>query len=109
MTYQEVYEMLESTDLPVAYLTWQIGSVPALPYIVYYYPQSDDFIADNINFQKINALNVELYTKNKDFATESLVEAILSQNSLVYEKTETWLEDEGMFQILYETEVIING
>lgn len=109
MTYQEVYEMLKSTGLPVTYLSWQIGSVPALPYIVYYYPNSDDFIADNINYQKINALNVELYTKNKDFATESLVEAILSQNSLVYEKTETWLEDEEMFQILYETEVIVNA
>lgn len=109
MTNKEVYDMLASTKIPTVYYSWKIGNAPALPYIVYYYPESDDFVADNINFQSINALNIELYTKNKDFATEQIVEDVLKANSLAYSKTETWLESEEMYQILYETEVVING
>lgn len=109
MTHEEVFKMLEETDLPVVYYTWKNNSAPALPYIVYYYPNSEDFIADNINYQSINALNIELYTENKDFALEQDVESILKENSLVYRKTETYLESEDMYEILYETEVIINA
>ena len=109
MTHQEIYNMLASTNIPTVYLSWKIDTTPNLPYIVYYYPTSDDFVADNINFQSINALNIELYTANKDFTTESLIESVLKNNSLAFRKTETWLESEDMYQILYETEVIIDG
>ena len=109
MTHAEVYTMLTSTNLPVAYRFWKIGSVPSLPYIVYYYPNHDDFIADNKNYTSIAALNVELYTKNKDFTTEAAVESALNADGLVYDKTETYLESENMYQILYESEVIISG
>lgn len=109
MTHKDIYDMLASTNIPVTYRFWKIGHVPSLPYIVYYYPNHDDFIADNSNYQAIAALNVELYTKNKDFATEEAVESILNEYGLVYDKTETYLETENMFEILYESEVIING
>lgn len=108
MTNKEVFEMLEETNLPVVYWSWR-NSAPALPYIVYYYPNSEDFIADNINYQSINALNIELYTENKDFTTEGILETVLKKYSLGYDKTETFLNSENMYQILYETEVLING
>lgn len=109
MTHKEVYDMLASTDLPVVYHAWKIGNVPSLPYIVYYYPNHDDFVADNSNYQSIATLNVELYTNNKDFATEAAVESVLNASGLVYAKTETYLESEEMFEILYESEVIITN
>ena len=86
MTNKEVFDMLASTKIPTVYYSWKIGNAPALPYIVYYYPESDDFIADNINFQSINALNIELYTQNKDFATEQIVEDVLKANKAVLDK-----------------------
>lgn len=109
MTYKEIFEMLESTDLPVVYNAWKIGSVPALPYIVFTYPSNDDLMADNLNYQTIVNMNVELYTENKDFVAESLVEGVLNANGLAYSKTSNWIDSEKMYETLYQTEVLING
>ena len=46
---------------------------------------------------------VELYTKVKSPDVERAVEAVL--NNIPFIKTETYLEDEKCFQILYEIEV----
>ena len=66
MTYKEVADLLITTGLPVTYLMWPEKEAPDLPYICYYYPNSNDEPADNINWAHITALNVELYTQNKD-------------------------------------------
>lgn len=108
MTHAEIYEAIESAGLPVAYYAFPEGAVPALPFIVYYYPNSNNFGADDAVYQKIEALNVELYTKVKDFALEETVEGALA--SLGYwEKSETYLTSEEMYEVLYQTEVMING
>lgn len=109
MTYLEVLTMLESTGLPVAYYAWREGSVPALPFLVYYYPSTDNFSADNRVHQVIQRLNVELYTENKDFQTEALVESALNQFGMFWDKSETYLDSEQMYLILYEMEVIIKN
>ena len=73
MTYKEVTDLLIATGLPVTYLMWPEKEAPDLPYICYYYPNSNDESADNINWAHITALNVELYTKHKwvESVTES--------------------------------------
>ena len=109
MTYQEIFEMLEDTKLPVVYHAWKTGDVPALPYIVFTFPSNDDLMADNINYQTIVSLNVELYTDNKDFATEALVEAVLNDNGIAFYKTSSFLEGEDMYETLYTTEVLITN
>ena len=109
MTYKEIFTMLESTDLPVVYHAWKIGEVPALPYIVFTFPTNNDFMADNTNYQTIVDLNVELYTENKDFATEAIVEGVLNSNGIVYGKASMYLDSEDMFETLYNMEVIISG
>lgn len=50
-------------------------------------------------------IDVELYSADKDPVSESAVEAVLTAAGLFYSKTEIWLEDEKMYEILYETEV----
>lgn len=109
MTFKEIYDALASSGLPVTYLQWHEGQVPALPYICYYLPNSDNMAADNSVYQKISAVNVELYTKEKDTATEATLEAVLATFGIVWEKSETYLNDEHMYEILYESEVLING
>jgi hypothetical protein len=54
-------------------------------------------------------LNVELYTRNKDFSVESAVENVLLNAGMVFTKEETYLNDEHMFEVLYLMEVIIDG
>lgn len=109
MTYQNVYDGLSLSVLPITYYQWQKGSAPAPPYLIYYYPNRDDFRADNENYARVEALNVELYTANKDFALETLVEAILDGMDFVYDKEEQYIESEGLYECLYTMEVVINA
>ena len=107
MTYKEVKTLLDTTGLPVVYYQWPDGQAPDPPYIVFYYPGDNDFIGDNSNYQKIRELTIELYTDQKDFDLEETVESVLSD--MVYERFETYISDERMFLVTYETEVIINA
>lgn len=109
MTHQEIYNALAASGLPVTYLQWNTGAVPNLPYICYYYPNSNNFGADNAVYANVNRLYVELYTAEKDFATEAQVEAVLGSITGYWNKSETFLDSEEMYQTLYDSEVIING
>lgn len=105
MTYKDVKTLLDTTDLPVVYYQWPDGKAPDPPYIVFFFPGDNDFVGDNCNYQKIRELTVELYTDQKDFALEETVEAVLSD--LVYSRYETYIDSERMYQVVYETEVLI--
>ena len=107
MTYKEIKTLLSTTNLPVVYYQWPEGQAPEPPYLVFYYPGDNDFIGDNSNYQKIRELTVELYTDQKDFALEETVEGVLS--GMVYSRYETYIDDERMFLVTYEMEVIINA
>ena len=108
MTEQDVYQMLKSIGMPMAYHHFGEGQEPEKPYLVYLYPGTDNFSADGIVYQGINQLDIELYTEKKDLETEKKVEAVLKEHGFFYEKTETYLTSEEMFEVLYEMEVLIN-
>lgn len=107
MTYQEIATMIQNTGLSNTYYSFPENSNPQLPYVLFYYPNDNDFKADNTNYQHIRTLNLELYTSNKDFATESTIETMLNANGLVFTKNESYLNGEHMYEVLYQTEVII--
>ena len=107
MTYQEIYEMIESFGLPAAYNHFTQETVPPPPFIVFYYPNSADDMADNINFGRIRALTIELYTDNKDFTLEETIEAGLANYMIPYEKSEAYIDSEHMYQIVYEVEFVL--
>lgn len=109
MTYKEVAAMVKSIGLPFAYYSFPEGTEMTPPFVVYFYSFSDDLMADDINYQEIPTLNIELYTAEKDFDLEATVEAVLKNNGLTYYKEEQFIKSEKMFQIAYEMEVIING
>lgn len=107
MTYKEIATMVESIGLPYAYYQFPEGTDQACPFICFFLDSSNDFAADNTNYQKIRSLNIELYTDNKDFTLEQTVEDILSGSGLVYYREETYLDSERMFMVSYETEILI--
>lgn len=113
MTIAEINTMLGQTGLEKTYYSWPEDDpahpVPALPYIVWYFPNSGNFAADDQVYTHIETLNVELYTATKDFTTEAAVEAVLAANNMVWEREESWLENEKMYEVLYTMEVFING
>lgn len=106
MTFIEVKQMIESIGLPFTYDSFPNNIAPTPPYIVFNYPQNDDFGADNTNYVSIDVLNIELYSASKDFANEQTIEAVLTQNGFYYEKSEAYIRSENLFQITYVTQVI---
>lgn len=101
--------MLKSIGLPMAYHHFGEGKSPDPPFLVYLFPKANNFSADGIVYQAVNQLDIELYTDKKDLEAERKVEAMLKEHGFFYEKTETYLASEKMYEVLYETEVIIDA
>ena len=107
MTLKEVSQLVASFGFSCRYS--HFSKTPNPPYVVYYYPNSNDFYADSENFIDKRALFIELFTKTKDFDSEATIEAALKAAGLTWYKQTDFLNDEKLFQTTYETEVIING
>ena len=61
---------------------------------------------EQIIFQrKINEIHIELYTDFKDLSVESKVESVLDKYGIFYDHTETWIESEKMYEVLYSFEM----
>jgi len=107
MTYKEVDTLMASFDLPYAYYQFTEDTAQPPPFLCFYYPDGNDFLADNINYQRIRPLTIELYTDNKDIELEDGIENTLSQNGLVYRRNETFIESEKLYMVTFETEIVI--
>ena len=95
-----LFALLKTTELPVAY--HHFTSPPSPPYVVYLFSYSSNFGADNKVYEAFKNFQVELYTKVKDTASEALIEDLFNVNSIYWEKTETYIDSEGLYQVLYE-------
>lgn len=93
--------MLEAMDIPYAYDHFAEGESPEPPFICYLLPGANHFAADGIPYFKINEVHIELYTDYKDLVVEQKVETVLEQYGIFYEKSETWIESEQLYEILY--------
>lgn len=110
MTYQEISTFMSSLGLPCAYYVFQENTPQAPPFLCWYFTDSDDFFADDVNYQLIRPLRIELYTEYKDFELEGRIERQLSAAGLSFSRDETYLDDERMLMVTYDMmEVIING
>lgn len=108
MTYPEIDAMIGEVGLPYAYYQFpETGQQP--PFICWMLDGIDDLYADNINYQRIVVLAVELYTDEKDFEKEAAVEAVLAAHGLSYGKAEQYIDSERMHETVYTMEVVVNG
>ena len=103
MKTEEIKIMLEQTGLPVAY--HHFSQQMKLPFLVYLLPESRNIIADDGVYQRGQLVRVELYTAKKDLEIEKKVENVLSD--MVWNRSETYIDSEDMYEIVYEMEVII--
>lgn len=105
MSFEEIMEMLQSLGIPVAYHHFAEGEGPEPPFVVYLSPGSNNFSADGQVYFKVKQLDIELYTDRKDAAMEEQLEAILDAHGFFYDKTESFIESEKLYEVLYEMEV----
>lgn len=107
MTYRQVATMINSIGIPYAYYQFPDGTGQACPFVCFFFSDSNDLAADDTNYKKIRTLNIELYTDNKDFALEETVETVLNSNGLVYDRSESYLDSERMFMVVYTTDILV--
>lgn len=97
MQLTELKTKLETTQLPVAYSFFREPQDP--PFLVYLMSYTNNFQADDKVYRVRPRYQVELYTEIKDPDLEETVEAAL--DGLNWNKTETYLDGEELFQIIY--------
>ena len=107
MTHLQVTQMIQSLNIPCGYDFFSTEEKQKPPYIVYYYLDDDDFYADNINYQPVRPLNIDLYTRYKDITLEKSVENLLTSNGLSYTRNERFIEDENENLVSYTINIVI--
>lgn len=96
---KKIYNILCATGFPVAYSSFK--EKVQTPYIAYELESSSNFEADNKAFIKSGDYRIELYTKEKDLEKEKILEKILDENEIPFEKEEIFIEKEGLNQVIY--------
>ena len=109
MTHDDVIALMEAirgaNGAPFAYDHFAEGESPAPPFICFLYPQAEEFGADNIVYHSFNHLDIEVYTDLKNPELEKQVEEVLRSYGLFYHKSEVWIEEEKLYEVLYELTV----
>ena len=104
---EKILAILKEVDISFAYDHFAEGESPEPPFICYLFPGSNNFSADGKVYFKANEVHIELYTDFKDLTVEQKLEAVLDEHGIFYNKSETWIESEKLYEVLYifETEV----
>lgn len=103
MTINEFKELLETTNMPVAHLSFPEEEEQNLPFICFLNPEDDNFYADGKVYAVSHRMIVELYLECRDEEKEGIVEKAIS--SFCYTKNAEFLDDESCWLITYEMEV----
>lgn len=105
MTLEELAGMLEETGFPFSYDHFAEGESPDPPFVYYLLPGSDNFAADGRVYFRISEVRIELYTDRKDPGAEALVETVLDDAGIFYNKSEAWIQSEKLYEVLYSMEL----
>ena len=106
MTYDEIAAMVEEIGLPNAYDHYAEGESPAPPFVLFLMPGTDNFMADGEVYEQVTEVSIELYTDLKMPPLEVKVERVLAAHDIPWDKTEVWIEDEKLYEVRYELEVL---
>lgn len=104
MNLAEVKQLLDKSGMPVAY--HHFNNAMTAPFVVYYVPDIDYIGADDAPYISMATLRIELYTDIKDVTAEHIIEDLLLAAGIFYSKSEVWISDEKLYEIVYESEVI---
>lgn len=104
MTLADVKTMLDGMTGfkdKVGYRSFPVGQAPPLPFVVYLVKESDNFKADNVVYYPQTNIDIELYSKYKDVASETIIESTLDSNGIVWSKYEQYIDSEEVYEMVY--------
>lgn len=99
MTLKEFGDRLTTSGIDFRYHHWKRAKSP--PFGVFYIESNSNFAADGGVFIKMSNVVVELYTNSKEPERERDIEEILDALELYYDKVETYVESEKLYQVAY--------
>jgi len=105
MKLEDVKTLLDSIGIQSVYKQYDSGTAPELPFVTYYVSSDSPFFGDDEPYYSIPEMNIELYTEKKNITLEAQLEAALLAAGVGYVKTESYLQDELMYEVLYEFEL----
>ena len=98
---EKLLSVLDSIGIPYAYDHFAEGESPDPPFLCYLLPGSSNFSADGKVYHRVSEVRLELYTDYKDLDSEEKVEDALDAAGIFYNKTETWIDSEKLYEVLY--------
>lgn len=103
MKHKDIYDLLKTLNIPVAYDHLQSDKAINPPFIVYREQGTDTFKADNKTYFRPYEFELELITSKKDIALQEKIEKLLDDNNIPYDtSTEIWDDDEKIYHNFYE-------
>ena len=102
---EELVQMISKMGIPFAYDHFAEGESPDPPFLCYLIPGSDNFAADGKVYHKVGQVHIERYTDSKDPAVEEKVTAVLDEHGIFYDQTETWIDSEKLYEVLFSFEI----
>ena len=93
--------VLDSIGIPYAYDHFAEGESPDPPFLCYLLPGSSNFSADGKVYHRVSEVRLELYTDFKDLPSEQKAEDALDAAGIFYNKSETWIDSEKLYEVLY--------
>lgn len=101
--YKQIYDLLKTLNIPVAYDHFNSNKEVTLPFIVYRETSPDTFKADGITYYRPHNFEIELVTEKKDIALQQSIEDLLTLNNIPYDLSdEVWDDDEKIYHNYYE-------
>lgn len=105
MKVEDVKAMLNTTGIPWAYHHYPEKKVPRFPFGVWLDVDTDNYGADNKVYCEVHGIRLELYSKDRDWATEKSIEDVLNDYGLFWNKESDYLNDEKCYITVYYLEV----
>lgn len=101
--HKELFDLLKTLEIPVAYDHFNSDKNIKLPFLVYREQIPYTFRADDTTYHQFFNYEIELATEIKDIALERKIEGLLTTNKIPYDKSdEVWDNDEKIYHIFYE-------
>ena len=105
MTLAEFGNILASSGMPVAYLSFPADACPSMPFITFQEVGSNNFGADGKVFKKVRSMQVDLFTAGKDENAEEALENALDEH-FFWNKYQTSEDNEACQRYTYEFDII---
>lgn len=104
-TLTEFNNVLQNTGFPVAYRAFPAQIAPAMPFIIYQDTGSNNIGADNIVWFSGMIVQIDLMCRLKCRSAEELLERILNDAGIYWERVAEFDDNEDYYRTTYEIEI----